>query len=189
MSRDVSMLPEYSTETFTDIWSSYTGFKNEFTSSPFKNVITDDSVQLTFYLLYARYGNNPIANLDVNQWKFKIFSVMFQYGPTWEKRLDVQKKLRELSDDDLLKGSDAIYNHAFNPSAAPSTQTLTELPYINDQNTSKFRRSKLDAYNLLIELLDTDVTEEYLDKFKHCFKQFVRNERPLLFVTDTEEED
>ena len=104
------------------------------------------------------------------------------------KRLEVQKKLRELSDDEILIGSKAIYNHAFNPSVAPSTQNMTELPYINDQNTTNFKRSKLDAYTLLLELLETDVTEEFIDKFRPCFKQFVRPEKPILFVTEVDEE-
>lgn len=186
---DIEMLPEYSTETFTDIWQSFIGFKNEYNASPFKGVITADSIELTFYLLYARYGNSPIANRDVNQFKYKIFSAMFQFGPTWEKRLDVQAKLRALDETELLTGNKAVYNHAYNPSVAPGTSAMQELPYINDQNTSNFKRSKLDAYTLLLDLLETDVTEEYISKFKHCFKQFVRNEKPLLFVTDTEEED
>jgi hypothetical protein len=54
-------------------------------ASPFASSISTsnpDNVSLVYYLLYARYGNNPIANRDENQFKFKIFSVIFQYGPT-----------------------------------------------------------------------------------------------------------
>jgi hypothetical protein len=122
------------------------------------------------------------------QWKFKIFSVMFQYGPTWEKRLDIQAKLRAISDDDLLKGSKAIFNHAFNPSSTPSTGSLDELTFINDQSTSNYKKSKMDAYMQLWELLDTDVTEEFLAQFKKCFKLFVSSEQPLLYETDYDEE-
>ena len=75
-----------------------------------------------------------------------------------------------LSDDEILIGSKAIYNHAFNPSVAPSTQNMTELPYINDQNTTNFKRSKLDAYTLLLELLETDVTEEFIDKYSYWYE-------------------
>ena len=42
----------------------------------------------------AKYGNNPIANKDINQFKYKLFSTVFMYGPTWAKRLDIQKILR-----------------------------------------------------------------------------------------------
>ena len=186
------MLPQYSTILFTDIWDSYDKFLDDFSSSPFYGTEqnpTITSTELLFYLLYARYGNNPIANQDETQWKFKIFSVIFQYGPTWEKRLDLQSKIRSLTEDELLTGSKAIHNHAFNPSTAPSTSSLTELTYINDQQTSSFKKNKLDAYTQQWDMLETDVTEDFLNKFKKCFKNFVSPEKPLLYVTDLSEGD
>lgn len=159
MSRDVSMLPQYSTMLFTDVWDSAEDFKTDFQAGPFAGCIHygeakpspetgnyDDDVTLLYYLLYARYGNNPIANRDVNQFKYKAFSIIFQYGPTWEKRLDIQKKLRELTAEELATGSKAIYNTALNPSTAPSTQATDELNYINQQNTTNYKKSKMDAY-------------------------------------------
>jgi hypothetical protein len=35
----------------------------------------------------------------------------------------------------------------------------------------------MDAYAQLMDLLETDVTGEFLTKFKGCFKQFVLPER------------
>ena len=143
------MIPQYSTITFTDVWDSAGEFKSDLADSPFAGCISTtspDNVSLVFYLLYARYGNNPIANLDVTQWKFKIFSTIFQYGPTWEKRLDVQKKIRNLTETDLLAGSKAIYNSALNPSTTPSTGSLDELTYINSQNTTNYKKPKMEAY-------------------------------------------
>lgn len=186
---EVDRLPEYGTKLFSEIYYNIGPFKNDYNNIGIPATISDTSVTTLFYLLYARYGNNPIANWDVEQWKYKIFSVIFQYGPTWEKRLDIQSKLRNMTEDDLMTGSKAIYNHAFNPSSAPSTGSLTELEYINDQNTSNNRRGKLDGYALLWSLLETDVTEEFLGKFRPCFKQFVRPEKPILFVTDLDEEE
>ena len=186
------MLPQYSTELFVDIWDDVSDFKSDLADSPFAGCISTsnpDNVSVVFYLLYARYGNNPIANQDINQWKFKIFSVIFQYGPTWEKRLELQSKIRSLTDDELLTGSKAIHNHAFNPSTAPSTSSLTELTYINDQQTSSFKKNKLDAYTQQWDMLETDVTEDFLNKFKKCFKNFVSPEKPLLYVTDLDEEE
>lgn len=186
------MLPQYSTYLFTDIWDDVDEFKSDFADSPFAGAVSTsnpDSVSTIFYLLYARYGNNPIANRDITQWKFKIFSVIFQYGPTWEKRLDIQKKLRNISDSDLLLGGKSVFNHAYNPSTTPSTSSLDELTYINDQNTSNYKKSKMDAYMQLWELLRTDVTEEFLNEFKKCFKIFVSPERPLLYATDFDEDN
>lgn len=187
-----NLLPQYSTVLFTEVWDDVNKFKADLAASPFAGSLSTsspDNVTLVYYLLYARYGNNPIANFDITQFKYKIFSIIFQYGPTWQKRLDVQEKLRGLSDADILTGSNAIYNHAYNPSTAPSTSTLDELTYINDQNTTRYKKSKMDAYAQLLELLEVDVTEEFLNKFKKCFKVFVAPERPLLYVDEVEDEE
>ena len=45
---------------------------------------------------------------------------------------------------------------------------------------------KLKAYEKLLELLDTDVTGNFISKFKTCFKQFVMPERTWLYVTEEE---
>jgi hypothetical protein len=45
----------------------------------------------------------------------------------------------------------------------------------------------MDAYMQLWELLRTDVTEEFLNEFKKCFKMFVSPEVPLLYTTDIED--
>lgn len=182
------MLPQYSTVTFTEVWDSYEDFASDLGNSPFNGCITSDNEEILFYLLYGRYGNNPIANRDISQWKYKMFSVIFQYGPTWEKRMAIQSELRGLTGDDLLKGSRAIYNHAFNPSTTPSTSSLDELTFINDQNTTNYKKSKMDAYEQLMALLEVDVTEEFLNKFKKCFKVFVAPEEPLLYVTEDQED-
>lgn len=188
MSRDYSMIPQYSTVLFTDIWDDVTEFLDDYSSLGIPTTISTTNATTLYYLLYARYGNNPIANRDEEQFKYKIFSIVFQYGPTWEKRLDIQAKLRNISDADLLVGSKAIYNAALNPGTAPSTSALDELTYINSQNTTNYKKSKMDAYGQLWELLNTDVTGEFINKFKVCFKQFVAPERPLIYVSEGEDD-
>lgn len=196
-----SMIPQYSTYLFCDIWDNDEDFVTDYKASALYDAYTDTSglhlenslsdtasVQL-FWLLYARYGNSPIANRDVNQFKYKIFSVIFQYGPTWEKRLDIQSKLRALSVDDIRAGAFAMYNQAQNPATAPSTDTTDELTYINGQNTTRYTKSPLEGYSILLELLDTDVTEDFLKKFNICFKKFVSSERPLIYVSEEDEDD
>ena len=51
--------------------------------------ITVENAELLYYLLYARYGNSHIANNDENQFKYRLASTIFMYGPTWEKELEV----------------------------------------------------------------------------------------------------
>lgn len=184
-----SMIPQYSTITFTDVWEDVDSFKDDYTDNGIPVTISLASATTLFYLLYARYGNSPIANRDVTQFKYKMFSVIFQYGPTWEKELDIQSKLRGLTDEQIRLGSKAIYNQALNPQTEPSTAALSELTYINQQNTTNYKKSPLEGYAILMELLKKDVTEEFINKFGRCFKKFVSNERPIIYVTEEEEDE
>ena len=204
-----SMIPQYSTNIFTDIYPDVDKFKTDYKNvgipykytAPVKNpetgqyvdtevqTLTDTNVEALFYLLYARYGNSPLANRDITQFKYKLFSIIFQYGPAWQKELEVQRKIMNLSEDDIRLGSKTIYNQALNPQTEPSTGSLNELTFINQQNTTNYKKSPLEGYAILMELLKKDVTEEFINKFGRCFKKFVSNERPIIYVTEEEEDE
>ena len=313
---NVKMVPQYDTKLMTEVWSQASEFLTDYQNAGIPTTISVQNATTLYYLLYARYGNTPIANYDENQWKYKMFSIIFQYGPTWEKRLDVQKTLRDLQISDLVDngsyhelfnhsasesssktGSDNntrtlnttekntgtstlantgtdttnstgtqdvahtgtvgtsgetedIKNHAYNPGTAPAQNAYSPLSYINEQNATKnnvdstvtnnltdtttnnlknqtthdttstttndlsradtgtitdaraindaveaenksqnetttvMTAGKLKAYEKLLELLQTDVTGEFISKFKICFKQFVMPERHMIYVTE-----
>ena len=140
-------------------------------------------LDLIYYLLLSNYANSVIASDDENRFKYKVFSTIFQYGPTWAKELETQKAIRELSLDELQEGTRNIVNAAANPSTTPSTQDTEELPYVSNQNVSKIKRSKVDGYALLLSLLKDDVTESFMNRFKPLFLNIVEPERPLWYAT------
>ena len=162
----------YLTRSFADIFPSVEDFLTEYKAASIPTTITDPNAQTLYYLLYSKYGNSHIANSDENQFKYKLWSTIFMYGPTWEKRLEIHNKLRSLTEDDLLQGAIQIYNHSFDPGTAPSTLDTNELETVNDQKVSKYSRSKLDAYQFLYDLLKVDVTKSFLDRFKDFFDPF-----------------
>ena len=313
------MFPQYDTKLMTEVWSDASSFLTDYQAVGIPTTISTTNATTLYYLLYAKYGNTPIANYDENQWKYKVCSIIYQYGPTWEKRLDIQTTLRGLQIADLIDngsyralssqsgsetssktGSDNntrtlnttekntgtsalantgtdttastgtqsvartgtvgttgetedIKNHAFNPSTAPAQNAYSPLNYINEQNATKnnanstvtnnltdtttndlenqtthnttstttndlsrsdtgtitdaraitdstsaenssqnetttvMTAGKLKAYEKLLELLETDVTGAFINKFKVCFKQFVMPERHMIYVTEDED--
>ena len=322
MSNDnVKMFPQYDTELFNEVWEDATKFIYDYTHVGIPATISTQNATTLYYLLYSKYGNSPIANYDVTQWKYKVFGIIFEYGPTWEKRLSVQQTLRDLQLSDLIDdgsfseifahdgssrstksgtsgntrtyeedgtntgtstlgrtGTDTtastgtqalartgtvgisgqaedIKNHALNPGTTPATNAYTALNYINDQLANKNTNSstttnnttdtttnnlqnqtthattdtttnnlansrdgrivdsgttsdtvsntdeaddtrsrtltvgKLAGYERLLALLETDVTNEFLNKFKRCFKQFVMPEVHWIYLTESEDED
>ena len=174
---------------FTQVYDSAEEFLADYKGIGIPTKITDENATTLYYLLYARYGNSVIASSDLNQFKYKLFTIIFSSGPTWEKRLEIQDTLRSLSDSDLTTGNTTIFNHAYNPSQAPSTDTLNEITYINEQTAQKAKRGKLDAYAYLWDLLDTDVTTEFLNKFENLFLKIVQPELPLWYVTQLNQDE
>lgn len=197
------MTQMYNTKTFADLYEDYDTFKEEHVTNAFLPCVIDyddgttlnpkvSNLQILYYLAFSKFGNNPIANLDENQFKAKFEAVMWQYGPAWESKLKLQDKVRALLTtvnpstgelDDLMTGAKAVHNHAFNPSTEPSTASLEELTYINDQNTTSYKKSKMDAYGQLWNLIADDVTEEFLNRFKPLFQKAV-NLKPFLFESE-----
>ena len=183
LNNGASLYGNFRTRTFADIFPAFENFNQDYTNNGIPTTISEENAQTLYYLLYARYGNSNIASSDENQFKYKVMSTIFMYGPAWEKRLDLQQKLIKLDDDEIVKGSTAIYNSALNPSVQPSTQTLEELNYINSQNTTKYKKSKLEGYAALYSLIETDVTEEFIGKFKKLFITIVEPDYPLWYET------
>ena len=179
-----SLYGNFRTRTFADIYTELDTFITDYKENGLPNTtLTDANLTTLYYLLYSRYGNSCIASSDENQFKYKLFSTIFMYGSAWQKRLEIQKKLLELTDEELVKGTTAIYNSALNPSTSPSTQSMEELQYINSQNTTKYKKSKLEGYASLYALIETDVTEEFISKFKKLFITVVEPEEPLWYPT------
>lgn len=185
----------YRTRTLNDIYSKYSEFENDFNMykgiglNP--NFTSQTTPQTIFYLLSGKYGNSHIANSDENQFKLKLFSTIFQFGPTWEKRLDIQSKLRGMNETDILTGSKQINDHAYNPSTEPSGPNVVngEITSVNEQSKIKYTKSKVDAYASLYAMLETDVTEDFLGRFKRLFLTIVEPEYPLWYITDINEEE
>lgn len=184
-----SLYGNYRQVKFTDVYPDVATFLAEYNNNGIKTTISQDSATTLYYLIYSRFGNSVIASSDTNRFKYDLFGTIFSYGPTWEKKLDIQEKLRNLTDDELFAGSTQIHNHAYNPGTAPSTGTLDELPAINEQNTSKYKKDKMSGYAMLVSLLDTDVTESFISKFKKLFITVVQPELPLWYSTNIVDDD
>ena len=187
----VSLYGNFRTRKFSQIFPDAATFLAEWKTSGIyaSGLIADASITTLYYLLYAKYANSNIASSDENQFKYKVWGIIFQSGPSWEKRLSIQSTLRGLTESDLLLGAKAIYNHAYNPSTEPSTGDPVELSFINEQNTTNYKKSKLEAYQILWDLIKFDVTEEFLDRFKKLFLVIVMPEEPLLYAEKDNEEE
>lgn len=140
-----------------------------------------------YALLASEYFGAHIAMSSEDWFKLKVMQIIYEYGPQWQREMVLQDKLLKLSEDDVLLGSKAIYNHAQNPSTEPSTNTLEELTYIDDQNTTKWKKEKVRGYAEASQGLDNRITRDFLNKFKKLFIRFVYPTGPIFYEEGADE--
>lgn len=181
----------YYNPTFADVFPSAEVFTAEYQASGLYDPDnTVKKIDLLFYLLYSRYGNSVVASMDINRFKYNLYSIIFMYGPAWETRLSLQKELRDLANsDELFEGSTMINNHSYNPSNTPSNDTFEALPTINDQTANRRKKPKIEGYASVLGLLKSDVSAEFLDRFKVLFLTIVEPNAPLWYNTTPEEQE
>jgi hypothetical protein len=168
---------------FGEVYNDADTFYTDYTSFGIPTTISEANCKTLFYLLYGKYAASHFVNKNLVQSKLKIFSTIFKYGPTWEKKLEIQAELRALDLADLQEGAKQIVNHANNPNTAPSTTALEELEFIDEQHQTNYKRNKVDAYGSLWNMLATDVTEEFLNRFRNIFA-VVTDEQDEYYFTE-----
>ena len=186
-----SLYGNYRTRTFTEIFPDEDIFVNEVRESRLNNPsITTEHLQQLYYLLYAAYGNSNIASSDENQFKYKMYTIIFNKGGKWQKNLEIQERLESLTESEITQINKVITNHAFNPGEIDAMDNgidgETLLNYINDQTANTMKGSILTAYNNYITLL-LDVSTDFIREFKPLFLTVAQPELPLWYISSEEE--
>lgn len=180
--------------TFSELWSTQEDFVNSYKEVGFPQTfkggtyVSDDDLKLIWLLLIGRFADSTIKPYNTyGAFQVRFMSKVWQYAPAWKKELDIQNKLRELSLEDgseLFLGGSAIYNSALNPGTQPSTNDTDELNFINSQNVTKYKKSKIEGLAILSNLLKTDITDQFLNRFNEFFKSIIYSGRELTYVTE-----
>lgn len=179
----------HATRTFAQIFETADNFIEYYGNGLIPKTITDASARTLYYLLYARFANSPIANrVDETQFVLRLMSTIFQYGPAWEKRLDIQQKIRGWTEQELLTGSTEIYNTSLNPSSGPVANSREVLTTVNQQNASMRTKDKMNAYAYLLSLLEEDFTEAFLSRFDELFLRGIISPTGAVIYSTTQED-
>ena len=176
------------TRTFSEIYPTVDDFKTAYDNNPFATAtnISDSSVKNIYYLLLSNYGNSSICSSDEYRFELKLFGLIYQYGPVYIEKKSLQSQILTSPLDKFKVGGKVIYNNALNPNVAPTTDTLTELPYINNQNTNNYVKSDAESIQIKWELLDDKLETEFLAKFKSLFLKIVNPTVPLWYPQEYE---
>lgn len=176
--------------TFSELWGTKEKFIEAYDASglPKDGYLSNEDLELIWVLLLGRFADSTIKPYNTyGAFQIRFMSKVWQYGPIWKKELDIQNKLRNLSlenGSELFVGGTSIHNSAMNPGTAPSTNDIDELNFINTQNTTKHKKSKLEGYLILSESLKKDITEGFLRRFDEMFKTIIYSGKTYLYKTE-----
>lgn len=160
----------YNTRTFKDIWPTADDFNTELTASAFSGCV--ENVTLIYYLIYSRFANSHIVGKDEDQWKIRLFTRLYSCGPTYEKKMAIQKSLREMDDDALMTNGQMISKMGYNPSTTVEEggmNDVSDIKTVDQQNSTKRVSGKLNSYANLWTALKTDITSAFINKFRDLF--------------------
>lgn len=186
MLRNNSYYGGFDTLTFSEVWPTADDFMDDW--AIFKTdcqlfTLADADVRKSYFILGSEYAfSHHIGSKD--QWKFMMFMRISEYLPYLLKDIQIQTALLGMNLDELREGSKAIYNSALNPGTSPTTGSMRELDYINSQNTTNYKKSKVDAWASLIQMLDSDLVKNFLNKFKNLFVKTAYPDWDLYYINN-----
>lgn len=177
--------------TFLELYPDAAAFLADYKACEIPTTLDDTYLSLLYYVLVGRKGNDAIRSNSLGQFKYSLFTLIWQYGPYWQKQVEIQEKLRALSEEDLRDGDTVINNSGTNPAIAitrdsegnKGTQSKSELNYINSQNVTLSTRSKTEAFTLFSSVLKSDVSTAFFAAFDDLF-QFASTLGELLYCNE-----
>lgn len=166
------------TSRFTEVFTSVDTFITSFRESPLNDAnLTDETLKKVFYELVARYGDSYFKSTNDYRNKLKTFSILANEGVVYQKKLEIQKNLINLTLQELMDDGVSISNYAENPGdEATTTIDAYEgedfLKYVNNQSVNKAKSNKLNAYKSQLYAI-RDVTTAFIERFADLFESIL----------------
>lgn len=180
----------FRTRTFANIFPTVTDFSTWYSTCGVPDVLLTDAkyikydINAIYFLFISYYANSHIKSSDENRFKLQLMAIIYEAAPVWQREMYLQEQMLKLADEDLMHGAKAIYNHAMHPDTSPSTASLEELTYIDDQNTTNWKKEKVRGYAEARDFLDQNICSRFMAKFKKLFIAVLYPDRPLLYETE-----
>lgn len=179
---------KHRTRTFREIFSTKEAFFTDYQNLDLGGFSKDETVYKLYKLLWAKHANDAIFSTDEDQFKAKLFAIVFEYGGVFEKKLEILDRIQNMTDEELEKGTVQVSNSAEHPSTQPLTQEFETLRKIDHQSANVVKRSKLEYLSIQSSAMNTQFIAEFLNRFNKLFNPFPA-EDPLLYTIEGGEED
>lgn len=177
----------YSTESFADRFPDYDTFAQKFNASGLNGRLLTGTeyaqynLETIFTLLATRYWSTHFKSDNSMMAEMRVFRTIWEHGAKWQRDMLLYDKLRNLTDAELQLGTKAVHNHAEHPDTPPVNDSIQPLSFIDSQNVTSYVKSPRDRYMEMLELENSGVTKDFLDKFSPLFVDIMYPSDPVYY--------
>ncbi|MBR5022273.1 MAG: hypothetical protein IKY18_03615 [Oscillospiraceae bacterium] len=178
---------QYRTQTFSDHFPDFETWQTKIggmLTIPYLDATLHPGIpspETIYTLLMAEYKNSHVLSSDPTRFVLKCAALMYQYAPEYQREMEIQDKLRNMTQDELMSGAEIIANEAMHPAKTVDVSAHEKITTINGQRTSWTQKDKATAYAELYALLDADITTRFVARFRRLFLVNVTPNEPLFY--------
>lgn len=153
-----------------ELFENYNDFKEKRDEYIIAEVDSTNEQQLCIYnLLILNFGNSSVAYDTPNAFYRHFFIEYWNCCDEFTKRIDMIKKLRDLTVDELVNEMETISNVANNDNSPVENPLQEIIPYITTQSSTSSKGNRALAYHRAITLYRDNEVNNFLNKFKKFF--------------------
>lgn len=131
--------------------------------------LEDEDIEKVYKILFNNYCNCSIAYDTPNTFYRMFFLEIFNSAEDYIIKLNMIKKLRELTVDELVSEYETITNVANNDNAVVSEPLKHIVPYITTQSSSTSKGNKANAILRGLSVYRDNEVKYFVDKFQYLF--------------------
>lgn len=170
-------------ETFSDIFTSKAVMESFANTLGVKSLGVDAVIQpisdMEYLALVGRYGSSHIRYHNRYQFMAQFFTLYIEAQERLLSKIKINKRLRNLTEEEALTGSKIITNNATNPDTSPATDAYEPLPYVNSQSAQKERLGEVKGLYGWKHSVGGQAYIEFVDTFKQLFRIVLQEEETV----------
>lgn len=183
-----------STSTPEDLWQTTDMFYNDFMASPFSgdvdnNLYNRADLDKVFWHLMSKYDESHYSYKSDDKCKLKTFHVIHQYLPTYLKRIELQERIRNMTDQDLFDSGKQVVKSANTPDVEEDMNSLSTPQYTDNIQVQNRQSAKLLAIQQQYGSILDNVWDEFIDKFAFLFKKFMFIPYDYIYINEEGDEE
>lgn len=175
-------------KTFLNVYPTVDDFLSEYQKNHFViEGVSNQELTDVYYSLMSEYMESEFKyRYSIDMIHLALFRTLRDQYPAYKKRLEIQKKIFDLTMEDILSGGIFINSGMDNTDSNNIDPLNTELPYTRTKSLQKRQYSQIDALGRNYASIISGLTADFIESFRDLFIRFIVGSREYLPFTEDE---